>query len=63
MEGLRGIERSMNQSIRFVKEDLTTYQNIIDRICGSIDRILEKSRFVVGAIVFTEESYALAENE
>lgn len=56
MDSTIGIERSMNQAIRFVKEDLTTYQNITDRMCGSIDKIIEKSRFVVGPIEFTEES-------
>lgn len=45
-----GLERSMNQAIRFIKEDLTTYQNLSDKICASIDKILAKSRFVVGEI-------------
>lgn len=63
MNGVLGIERSMNQAVRFVKEDLTTYQNITDRMCGSIDKIFEKSRFVVGTIDFTEESHAAAEEE
>lgn len=54
MNSILGIERSMNQAVRFVKEDLTTYQNIIGRMCGSIDKILEKSRYVVGKIDFSE---------
>lgn len=56
MEGTLGLERSMNQAIRFVNEDLITYQNITDRICGSIDRIIEKSRFVVGSIDFSQKA-------
>ena len=54
MENNLGIERSMNQAIRFVKEDLMTYQDITDRMCSSIDKIIDKSRFVVGSIDFSE---------
>lgn len=45
-----GIERSMNQAIRFVEEDLSTYQDVIERMCASIDKILAKARFVVGDV-------------
>lgn len=47
-----GIERSMNQSIRFLDQDLTTYLDMTDQMTKSIERIIEKSRFVVGEISF-----------
>lgn len=45
-----GIERSMNQAIRFVVDDLSTYVENTQRIVMSIDKIIAKSRFVVGDI-------------
>lgn len=50
-----GIERSMNQSIRFLDEDLQTYLTITNQMDASIDRIFEKSKFVVGQIDFEQE--------
>ena len=49
-----GMERTLNQAIRFLDEDLANYIGIMSQIISSIDRILEKSRFVVGEIVFEE---------
>lgn len=43
-----GLERSMNQAIRFVVDDLSTYVSNTQRIALSIDKIIAKSRFVVG---------------
>lgn len=43
-----GIERSMNQAIRFVVDDLSTYISNTQRIVLSIDKIIAKSKFVVG---------------
>lgn len=45
-----GIERSMNQAIKFVEEDLNTYLTNTNIMCLSIDKILEKSKFIVGEI-------------
>lgn len=50
MEGIVGIERSMNQAVRFANEDLITYVNFTERLCASIDKILAKAKFVVGEI-------------
>lgn len=50
-----GIERSMNQSIRFLDEDLATYLSITEQMDASIDRILRKSRLIVGDIDFSQE--------
>ena len=43
-----GLERSLNQSIKFLDEDLNTYLTITEQIIASIDRIFAKSKFVVG---------------
>lgn len=45
-----GIERSMNQAIKFLVEDLTTYIENTERISVSIDKIITKSKFIVGDI-------------
>lgn len=50
-----GFERSMNQSIRFLDDDLATYLSITEQMYASIDRILSKSKFIVGDIDFSEE--------
>ena len=50
-----GLERSLNQSIRFLDEDLGTYLSITEQMSSSIDRILAKSKFVVGEIDFSQE--------
>ncbi len=43
-----GIERSLNQAIRFLDADLTNYLAIMEQICSSINRIIERSHFVIG---------------
>lgn len=50
MNGALGLERSLNQSIRFVIQDLDTFIGFIDHLNTSIDKIVAKSRFVVGEI-------------
>lgn len=45
-----GMERTLNQAIRFLDDDLANYIGIMAQIISSIDRILEKSRFIVGEI-------------
>lgn len=50
--GNQGMERSLNQAIRFLDEDLTNYLSIMEQIYYSIDRILEKSRLIVGKVEF-----------
>ena len=47
---LMGIERSLNQSIRFLNEDLSTYITVSEQMMAGIDRILAKSKFIVGEI-------------
>lgn len=49
-----GLERSLNQSIRFLDEDLDTYLTITEQMVTSIDRVLAKSKFVVGDIDFSQ---------
>lgn len=50
-----GIQRNLNQSIRSLDEDLATYLTMTEQMDASIDRIMDKSRFVVGEIDFTQE--------
>ena len=50
----QGIERTMNQAIRFLDADLSSYIEMTEQICKSIDRIIDKSKFVVGSIDFSE---------
>lgn len=49
-----GIERSMNQAIRFLDVDLSSYIEMTEQISKSIDRIIDKSKFVVGSIDFSD---------
>lgn len=54
MENSIGLERSLNQAIRFVIADISSYITITERIKSSIDKIIEKSKFVVGYIDFNK---------
>jgi rubrerythrin len=63
MEGNIGIERSMNQAITFIKDDLSTYLTIIERMNTSIDKIIEKSKYVVGTINYDSETAETKELE
>lgn len=50
MQDTLGIERNMNQAIRFCVEDLNTYIENTQRMAVSIDKIINKSKFIVGDI-------------
>ena len=52
--GNLGIERTMNQAIRFLDADLSSYIEMTEQICKSIDRIIDKSKFIIGSIEFSE---------
>ena len=54
MESIIGMERSLNQAVRFLITDISSYIAIADRIKASIDKILAKSRFVVGDINYDD---------
>lgn len=45
-----GLERSLNQAIRLLDKDLQNYIDICDQMVAGIDRILSKSKFVIGEI-------------
>ena len=45
-----GIERSMNQSIRFLSQDLSAYLDMAEQMVKSIERIIGKSHFVIGDV-------------
>ena len=40
--GNLGIERSLNQSIRFMDQDLSAYLDMTEQMIKSIDRIIDK---------------------
>jgi hypothetical protein len=48
-----GVERTLNQAIRFLDEDLHTYVGVLDSMLTSVDKIIGKSKFVVGEIDFS----------
>ncbi len=50
MNKATGLERSMNQAIKFCVDDLTTYMEITQRIVTSVNKILKKGKAVVGEI-------------
>ena len=52
--GNLGIERSMNQAIRFLDVDLASYIEMTVQMIKSIDRIIDKSKFIIGNIDFDE---------
>lgn len=54
MENVIGMERSLNQSVRFLISDISSYVVITERIKTSIDKILSKSKFVVGDIDYDD---------
>lgn len=49
-----GIQRTLNQSICFLDEDLKTYLEIMENMARSIDKIIGKSKFIVGEIDFND---------
>lgn len=53
METVIGMECSMNQAIRFVIADLSSYLLITGRLKASIEKILAKRRFIVGDIEYS----------
>jgi hypothetical protein len=48
-----GFERTLNQAIRFLDQDLQTQLDAMDFSLTSIDKIISKSKFVVGEIDFS----------
>lgn len=47
---IKGMERSLNKAIDFLISDLDVYIDLLKRIQCSVDKILAKSKFVVGDI-------------
>lgn len=52
--GNMGMERSMNQAIRFLDVDLSSYIGMTQQMSKSVDRIIDKSKFIIGNINFDE---------
>lgn len=51
-----GLERSMNQSILFLDQDLTAYLDMTEQMIKSIERIISRSRFVIGDVSLEEDT-------
>lgn len=51
----KGMERSLTQAINLLEIDVKQYLQFIYQMNASIERILDKSRFVVGPIEFSSE--------
>ena len=51
-----GIERSMNQAIRFLDQDLSAYIDMTEQMINSIVRIIGKSRFIIGDVSLSEDA-------
>ena len=46
----KGLERSLNQAVRFVDDELSKYISFTERLGVSVEKIIGKARFVVGEI-------------
>jgi len=51
---LKGMQSSLNQAVASLETDTKQFLLFIEQMCASIDRIHEKSKFVVGVIDFTD---------
>lgn len=56
-----GLERSLNQAMRILDKELERYITVISQMSSSIERILDKSRFVVGNIDLFEDIKKISE--
>ena len=50
LDELLGLQRTVTQSVKFLKQDLNTFNSIIEKISKSVDSIMNKAKFVVGEI-------------
>ncbi len=53
MNSVIGMERSLNQAVRFVTEDISSYITICEQIINSVEKILGKGKFIVGDIDYS----------
>lgn len=51
-----GMERTLNQAIRFLDEDLANYIGIMGQIISSIDRILEKAALLLAKLLLKKHN-------
>jgi hypothetical protein len=52
---LHGIQSSLNQAVDSIKIDMKQFLDFIEQMSASINRILDKSKFVVGDIDYTTD--------
>ena len=48
----RGLERTLTQSINAMDQEIDVYLELLNKTLSSIDKILQRSKFVVGDIDF-----------
>jgi len=51
---LKGMQSSLNQAVSSLEIDIKQFLSFIDQMCASIDRIHDKSKFVVGVIDYAD---------
>ena len=54
MNSLKSLERTLKQTITFIEDDFRSYKDWTIQVTAGIDRIIAKSKFVVGEIQFDE---------
>lgn len=50
MKNVIGLERTLNQAAKFAMDDLESYITVTERISSSIEKIIMKSKFIVGEL-------------
>ena len=55
LKGVMGLEGSLNQQVKFLTSDLTDFISTHSQIAASIDRIIQKSKYEIGGIDFSEQ--------
>lgn len=57
----KGMQRALNQAINSLETDMKQFLEFMSQMNASIDRILDKSKFVVGTVDFSDNSDDLIE--
>ena len=58
----RGLERTLTQSINTMDQEIDVYLELLNKTLSSIDKILQRSKFVVGDIDFESLGPEIEEN-
>ena len=52
MQQLKGVERTLKQTITFIEEDFKSYGDWTTQVTAGIDRIINRSKIIIGEIKF-----------